>query len=118
MNEHLRAGPQPPNHEVHVGISGEQQQLKEQHAGGPHGGRATEPRQDQLRNQRLRLKQEEGRDKCGKGERQQGARAPPPGALRHRARPGALIGCASHLPKIGTAEAPEWCLGFATVLSR
>src|SRR5581483_12304613 len=52
---------------VRVEVAEEQQHLEEQHAHGPHGGRSAEPRQDDLRDQRLDLEEQERREKDGGG---------------------------------------------------
>ena len=45
--------------DVRVRISGQQGGLEEQHAGGPDGGRASEPRQNHPRDHRLDLEEQE-----------------------------------------------------------
>lgn len=45
-----------------VGISGQEQELKEQHTGCPNRRRTTEPRQDTFANQGLHLEEQKGGD--------------------------------------------------------
>ena len=60
VHDGLPAGSQPVQ-QVGVEIAKQKHHLEEQHAGAPHGGGAAEPRQDHLGDDRLHLKQEEGR---------------------------------------------------------
>lgn len=66
----------PQHAEEAAGVAGEQQHLKKQHAGGPHGRRAAEPWQRDLADQRLDLKQQEGAQEDRDGEAQHGAVGP------------------------------------------
>ena len=43
-----------------IGVATQQHDLEEEHAGGPDRGPPTEPRQDDLRDERLNLKEKEG----------------------------------------------------------
>jgi hypothetical protein len=55
----LNAGRVESREQVRVRVAGEEQHLKEDHAGGPHTGRSAEPREDVLGDQRLDLKEQE-----------------------------------------------------------
>ena len=46
--------------QVRIAISGQQHDLKKQHARGPHGRTAAEPRKNEFANQRLHLKEQKG----------------------------------------------------------
>jgi hypothetical protein len=48
---------------MRVGISSEEEQLEDQHAGGPYSGATAEPRQNGLAHDRLDLKEQEGTEK-------------------------------------------------------
>ena len=50
-----------------VGVSCEEEQLEKKHARGPNRWGTAEPRQDELRDKWLNLKQEEGAEKDGQG---------------------------------------------------
>ena len=50
-----------------VGVTSEEQDLKEKHADGPNTGAAAEPGENVFTDQRLDLKQEEGAEKNGQG---------------------------------------------------
>jgi hypothetical protein len=52
---------------VGVEVAGEQQHLKEEHAGGPHRGRAAEPRQKEFSEDQLGPKEQESAKKNRKG---------------------------------------------------
>ena len=53
--------------EVRIGVSGQQHQLEKQHRRAPHRGRSAEPRQNDLGDQRLHLKQQKGAQENGDG---------------------------------------------------
>lgn len=59
MEYYLRARLQPLSAQVSVGVTCEQQHLKDQQAGRPNRRRAPEPRQDVFADQRLNLEQQE-----------------------------------------------------------
>ena len=51
--------PRQPAQAVRIRVAAQQRQLEEKHAARPHGRASSEPRQDELRDQRLHLKQQE-----------------------------------------------------------
>ena len=61
--------------QVGVAVAEQEQQLEEQHAGGPHGRGAAEPRQDLLADDELDLEQQAGADADRGGEQEHGERA-------------------------------------------
>ncbi len=65
MHLHLAARGQAPDQEMGVGVAGQQRDLEEQHGRGPHRGGSAEPRQNDLGDERLHLKQEEGAQENG-----------------------------------------------------
>ena len=65
MNEHLRARGEISCKEMRVGISAQQEDLEEEHAGGPDCRCPAEPGQDISRDDGLDLKQEKGTEKNG-----------------------------------------------------
>jgi hypothetical protein len=60
MYSQLPAGPQPRRNQVRVGVPGEQQDLKRQHASVPDSGSAAKPRQNVLSDDQLYLEEQEG----------------------------------------------------------
>ena len=72
MQPALRGHGQMRRETVGIGVAREQQQLEEQHAGGPHRRRAAEPRQDALGEDQLHLEQQEGAEKNGDAVAQHG----------------------------------------------
>ena len=67
MDHHLPLGIKAADQQVRVSVARQQRRLEKQHGRGPHGGRATEPRQNNLGDERLHLEQEEGAEKNGGG---------------------------------------------------
>ena len=60
---------------VRIGVAAEQRHLEEEHATGPDRGRSAEPRQNQLGNERLHLKQQKRAEQNGGREEQRAGRA-------------------------------------------
>jgi hypothetical protein len=58
VDEQLPAAREP-REEMRIGVPREQHDLEEQDASGPHAGAAAEPRQDELADDRLYLKEQE-----------------------------------------------------------
>jgi hypothetical protein len=67
MEQALPARAPVPAQEMRIQIAEEQEQLEEEHAGGPHGGTSPKPRQDHFAHHRLDLEQQEGADEYGRG---------------------------------------------------
>jgi len=65
MQEALAARRQEAHDPVRIEIAQQQEHLEEQHAGGPHRGRAAEPGQDHLADDGLHLEQQEGAEENG-----------------------------------------------------
>ena len=65
MKHRLGSRRKPVANKVGVQISGQQQNLKKQHAGRPDGRTAAEPRENESTYQRLYLKQQKRTDKNG-----------------------------------------------------
>ena len=59
MNTRLRLWSESSDQQVSITITSHQQELEEEHAGGPHRGRAAEPGQDGAGHQRLDFKEEQ-----------------------------------------------------------
>src|SRR5712691_2276484 len=55
-----------------VGVSAQQEHFKKQIAGSPHRGRAAKPRQNELGEEKLHLKQQEGAQENGQREWEHG----------------------------------------------
>ena len=64
----LRAGRRPADEEVRVRVAREEEKLEEEHAGGPDGGASSEPREDESRDERLDLEEEERGEEDRRGE--------------------------------------------------
>lgn len=65
MDENLGARPQPGGYQMRVDIAAEQQDLEEQHTGGPDCRRASEPGKDGFGQKRLDLEKQESAQKNG-----------------------------------------------------
>ncbi len=65
MQERLLARVQTATQNVRVGITAEQQHLKEQHAAGPNSGPAAKPREDVLAEKKLDPKEQKRAEKDG-----------------------------------------------------
>ena len=65
MYDYLGACPQPADAGMRLSEATEEQYLKEQHACGPDGRRASEPRQDELADKRLD-QEEQKRAECNR----------------------------------------------------
>jgi hypothetical protein len=63
VNQRLLPTWKEPRSKVSVGITGEEDRLKEEHRCRPYGRAPAKPGEDQLADERLNLKQEEGADK-------------------------------------------------------
>ena len=59
MHDGLLSQGQPACEQMRVGVAGQQHALEKQQTGGPHAGRAAEPRQDVFADEWLDLEQEE-----------------------------------------------------------
>src|SRR2546422_4948904 len=68
MQPFLRLRRQPSADQMSVGVSAQQEHFKKQIAGSPHRGRAAKPRQNELGEEKLHLKQQEGAQENGQRE--------------------------------------------------
>ncbi len=65
MQDRLSKGRKVGDQQVRIGVACEEHELKEEHAGGPDGRTAAEPRQDRFADDRLNLKQQKRGDQNG-----------------------------------------------------
>ena len=72
MEEHLLPWTEPRDAAVGVGVAREEHHLKEEHASRPDGGSATEPRQNEPRDERLDEEEQERAPEDGKAEGKHG----------------------------------------------
>ena len=70
MNDGLPSGPETADGGMSVGVSGQKQRLKEDHAGGPGRRRPAQKRQHHFSDHRLHEEQEKGADEERDGEKQ------------------------------------------------
>ncbi|MHC4184747.1 MAG: hypothetical protein ACYSR4_02290 [Planctomycetota bacterium] len=65
MHRRLHTGAQTADNQVRVCVTGQKEDLEEQHTGGPHLWASSEPREDVFSDERLHLKQKKRTEKDG-----------------------------------------------------